>query len=222
MLVIIICTILIITFSILLHCYVCGNIFDYSSKKVKLKQYIDKNYSNELIDFKIDDNLSDYHFDTYVYYLTNKSGKKYEFLIDKHDNIKDGYKNSKIEENNNIINSKFIKFIDESKLSQEYNNCLFSIKYIDYDNVELSIQKTVVTDSSNISIVTKEFAKKLKDILIKIKNFEDYNKITLVRATLNSKTKDNEDMLNTYITVIYKSDFNESEDYIYSLLLKNI
>lgn len=221
--VIILSIVIIVVFSLFVHSYMSGNIFEYSYKKSRLKQYVIEKYMDKLDSSKIDDSLSEYHSNTYVYYVIADNGEKYKFSINNEGKIDDGYKNKIIEENNSIISSKFQEFLEKNNISSLYKNYLFDIRYIDageYLDVQVTIQKTYLSqDTTHTDETTKEFAKELKDIFRILQEFDEYEKISYAKISLVNKPTDNEDMLNILQTTIYKDSFNSGEEYLYSLLI---
>lgn len=114
--------------------------------------------------------------------------------------IIDGYKDSMIKNANTSLNNKFrFKYLN---YFSDFFKC--SVKYIDInENIVLRLDKDVNEINDNI---LSQAVDETYDILGKILDFEEYDKIMKVTVCIKSE-------IETYVADIYKEDFNNKEKY---------
>lgn len=114
--------------------------------------------------------------------------------------IIDGYKDSMIKIANTSLNNKF-RFKYLNYFSDFFKS---SVKYVDInENIVLRLDKDVNEINDNI---LSQAVDETYDILGKILDFEEYDKIMKVTVCIKSE-------IETYIADIYKEDFNNKEKY---------
>ena len=207
-------TILFFALSVVVTCYMNGNIFSYLSAEGKLKDYLSKNYVDENFEVSGHRHIP-YNESGYSFKVKNiKNENIYKFIVydDKNAKIYDEYINSlMILKNNNIK-----KYIINNNIDKEFNIEIES-EYVKIDKARM-VAKCVVENEENYY---DEYSKKIVDFMNKIILFDNYKDIYEIEFVIRNKNNVN---INTIFIEIceYLKYIEKNEENIYILNLLNV
>lgn len=211
-------TTILVIIALFLHIYMSGDIFTYKEARKELTKYLDNTYGvkskeigiigtkysyipNRKYIFKILDVKTNKTSEIIVYVncKSNKSNTSNNTT-----NIEDRYIKESLYNLDVSLNEKFLKYIEEVKKENDVLkndlNILISLKYIDFNNISIKVEKTV----QNINEEKKEeFAKEVSLLIANLESFSEYDKIDEISITLNSE----EDKKDVITTTIFMEDY---------------
>ena len=170
-------TFIVLIVTLFVNSYTNGNILSYNKCKNSLSNYLKENY-NEKKEFKIINASYAVGINpNYVFHVYNEEENhisKFTVYLKDKEMVVDEYKESQFTKNNIIKYVEFKNFLNENNYTEKYNDIDISLNYIDSQNIEISLTKTVnILDDKQKEI----FAIQIVDFLDDIKDYEDYNRI---------------------------------------------